>query len=43
MKVCMEKVAGLQTLPSSKFSHTNLLSISQLQTDAKVGMLVRRT
>ena len=34
----MEKVAGWQ-----KFSHTNLLSISQLQTDAKVDMLVRRT
>ena len=39
----MGKVAGLQTLPSSKFSHTNLLSISQLQTDAKVDMLIWRT
>ena len=30
-KVCMEKVAGWQSLPSSKFSHTNLLIQAQLQ------------
>ena len=42
-KVCMEKVAGLQILPSSKFSHANLLSISQLQSDVKVDIKIRRT
>ena len=39
----MEKAAGLQTLPSSKFSHTNILSISQLQTDARFDVLMLRT
>ena len=32
----MEKYAGLQTLPPSTFSHTNLLNISR--TDAKVDI-----
>ena len=37
----MEKVAGLQALPSSKFSHTNLLIRAQLQTQFHVLSIKR--